>query len=98
LLRSPGEPIAGTPGPYLKAWELRSDTPLAPAHFRVAVERHRSPLEPDALVLAHGGQAAAEVEPFRAGLRGEQLVERRRLALGQTQQVPIGCRMELAQP
>src|SRR6185312_10224267 len=61
LLRSPGEPIAGTPGPYLKAWELRGNAPLAPADL--AVERDGSALEPDPVVLTHRSQAVAEIEP-----------------------------------
>src|SRR5947207_6313220 len=79
LLCSSGEPVAGTPGPYLKAWELRGDAPLAPEHL--AVEGNRTVLEPDALVLAHCSDAAAQVEPLRPCGRGEQLVERRRLTL-----------------
>src|SRR6476660_85194 len=65
LLRSPGEPIAGTPGPYLKAWELRGNAPLAPADL--AVERDGSALEPDPVVLTHRSQAVAEIEPLRPG-------------------------------
>src|SRR6185437_12660854 len=76
LLRSPGEPIAGTPGSYLKAWELRGDPPLAPTHL--AAQSDGRLLDPDTLVLAHRGQAAAEIESLRSGRRGEQLVERGR--------------------
>src|SRR3954447_7026761 len=57
LLRSPGEPIAGAPGPYLKAWELRGDPPLSPAHL--AVECDGSVFQPDVVVLADGGQPGA---------------------------------------
>src|SRR2546426_570566 len=49
LLRSPSEPIAGTPGPYLKAWERGGDPPFPPAHL--AVERHGRALEPDPVVF-----------------------------------------------
>src|SRR3954447_21270646 len=61
LLRSPSEPIAGAPGSYHKAWEPRRDPPLTPEHL--AVECDRRALEPDAVVLAHGGQTGAEIEP-----------------------------------
>src|SRR6266511_3094989 len=92
LLRASGEPIAGTPGPYLKAWELRGDPPLAPADL--ALERHRRALEPDALVLAHRGEAPAEVEPLRACGGCEQLVQRGRLSFRESEQVAIRGRME----
>src|SRR4051812_35163264 len=95
LLRSPGEPIAGTPGSYLKAWELRGDPPLAPAHL--AGESDGRLLDPDIVVFADRGQAAAEVESLRPGRRGEQLVERRRQALGESPQIAAGARMQLAQ-
>src|SRR5439155_14975048 len=87
LLRSPGEPIAGAPGSYLKAWEVRGDAPLAPPDL--AFERDRRLLEPDALVLAHRRQPTAEVEPLRAGGRGQQLVEGRRLSLRAPEQVAV---------
>src|SRR5439155_8234287 len=80
LLRSPSEPIAGAPGPYLKAWELRRDPPFAPAHL--AVERDRRSLEPDAVVLAHGRETGAKVQPPRSGGRREEFVERRGLRVG----------------
>src|SRR6266550_9400950 len=60
LLRSSGEPIAGTPGPYLKAWEVRGNPPLAPQHL--TVEGNRSVLEPYALVLPNGREPSATVE------------------------------------
>src|SRR5262249_36367043 len=60
LLRPPGERAAGAPGSYLKPWPARRDPPLPPADF--AVERDRRPLEPDALVLPHGRDSAAQVE------------------------------------
>src|SRR5438105_1866639 len=91
LLRSPGEPVAGTPGSYLKAWQLRSDPPLAPADL--AFEGKWCRLEPDTVVLTHRREAATEVEPLRAGGRREQLVQRRRLALREPQQVAVGGRM-----
>src|SRR5882724_12032706 len=59
LLRSPSEPIAGAPGSYLKAWELRRDPPFPPAHL--PVERDGRTLEPDPVVLAHRRVAAAEI-------------------------------------
>src|SRR5713226_1921225 len=95
LLRSPDEPITGAPGPYLKAWELRGNPPLPPAHL--AVECDGRALEPDPVVLAHGGQAGAEVEPPRPGGRREQLVERRPLSLREPEQVALGGGMQLAQ-
>src|SRR5438093_9332367 len=76
LLAPPGEAIACAPGSYLKAWQAGFDAPLAPTDL--AFERDRSALEPHAVVLAHGRQPGAEVEPLRAGGRGEQLVERGR--------------------
>src|SRR2546430_2535585 len=95
LLRSPSEPIAGAPGSYLKAWKPRGDPPFPPAHL--AVERNRRALEPDAVVLAHGGQTGAEIEPPRPGCRREQLVERRRLAVGEAKQIALGGGMQLAE-
>src|SRR5437762_11861962 len=65
LLRSSGEPIAGTPGPYLKAWEVRGNPPLAPHHL--TVEGAWGVLEPHTVVLTHRGEAAAEVEAIGAG-------------------------------
>src|SRR5437764_14049574 len=64
LLAPPGEAVARAPGSYLKAWQLRFDAPSAPADL--AVERDRRPLEPDVVVLANGGEAAAEIETLRA--------------------------------
>src|SRR5689334_13342444 len=95
LLRPSGEPVAGAPGPYLKAWLVGGDAPRAPAHL--AVECDRRALEPDAVVLAHGGDAAAEVEPPRAGRRREQLVERGWLSLREAQQVLLRAGMQSAQ-
>src|SRR5438034_1838801 len=57
LLRPPGEPVAGAPGSYLKAWHVGGDPPVAPAHL--AFERDRRALEPDTVVFAHRGQPAA---------------------------------------
>src|SRR2546430_17712535 len=96
LLRSPGEPIAGAPGSYLKAWEARGNPPFAPVHLRV--EHHWCSLEPDALVLPHSRQPATEVEPLRAGGRGGQLVERGWVSLPQSQLVEVGTPAELAWP
>src|SRR5438105_15790563 len=76
LLRPPGEPVAGTPGSYLKAWEVRFDGPVAPVDE--TVQRDGRALEPDLVVLARGDRAAAEVEPPRADRRVEQLGELRR--------------------
>src|SRR2546423_6751795 len=95
LLRPSGEPVAGAPGSYLKAWHVRGDSPFAPAHL--AVERERRALEPDAAVLPDGGPPAAEIEPPRARSRSEQLRERGRLVLRKPQQVALGSWMELAQ-
>src|SRR4051794_1385871 len=96
LLRPSGEPVAGAPGSYLKAWHVGGDPPLAPANL--AVERDRRALEPDAAVLAHGREPGAEVEALRAGARGEQRVERRRLALREAAQILVCSRMQLTQP
>src|SRR6266540_449780 len=96
FLRSPSEPVAGAPGSYLKAWQLRGDPPLAPAHL--ALERYRGALEPDVVVFPHRGQPTAEVQPLRTGCRGEQLAESGRLALRKPQQVALRTWMELAQP
>src|SRR5882724_725887 len=93
LLRSPSEPIAGAPGPYLKAWKVRGDPPLAPTHL--AVECDRRALEPDAVVLTDSGQAGAEIEPPRARGRREQLVERRRLTVREPKEIALGRGMQL---
>src|SRR5207253_6134434 len=95
LLRPSGEPVAGAPGSYLKAWQLRGDSPLAPAHLAVQCERRA--LEPDAVVLTDRGQPLAEVEPPRARRRAEQRVERGRLVLREPEQVALGSRVELTQ-
>src|SRR5207244_1236284 len=74
--RPAGGPVAGTPGSYLKAWEVRFDGPVAPVDG--TVQRDGRALEPDLVVLARGDRAAAEVEPPRADGRVEQLGELRR--------------------
>src|SRR3954451_2160866 len=95
LLRSTGEPIAGAPCSYLKAWQLRCDPPLAPPHL--AVERDRRAFEPDVVVFAHGRETTAEVEAARARRGGEQALERRRLAVRETEQVAFRPRVQLAE-
>src|SRR3954471_2980089 len=95
LLPAPGEPVARSPASYLKACELGFDRPRAPAH--AALERHGGLLEPDAVVLAHGGQALAEVDAARALARGEQQVEPGGPLLGHAQQVRLRARVEPAQ-
>src|SRR5712691_7080058 len=80
LLAPSGEPVAGTPGSYLKAWELGFNAPRSPPHC--TCQRDRPALEPDGVVLSYCGQPAAEVEPLRADRRREQLFERRRTPLG----------------
>src|SRR5215218_8895826 len=52
LLRPSGEPIAGAPGSYLKAWQIGRDPPLPPLHF--PLEGKWGLLEPDVVVFAHG--------------------------------------------
>src|SRR5213593_1531728 len=69
LLAPPGEAVACAPGSYLKAWQLGLDAPGTPPDL--ALQRHRGALEPDAVVLPHGRQPGAEVEPSRADRRGE---------------------------
>src|SRR4051794_3199575 len=64
FLRPSGEPVAGPPASYLKAWHVGRDPPAAPLHL--SVQRDRRALDPDAVVLAHRGDAAAEVEPPQA--------------------------------
>src|SRR5262249_58097312 len=54
-------------------------------------------LAPPAVVPPHGGDAPAEVEPLRTGRRPEQAVERRRLILGEPEQVALRTRVQLAQ-
>src|SRR5215210_1128297 len=95
LLRPSGEPIAGTPGPYLKAWKVRGNPPLAPADR--AVERDRCALEPDLLVFARNGDPTPEVQAPRPGRRRQQLIEWRRLARSQPEEVRFSRGMELAQ-
>src|SRR5207247_2254628 len=89
LLAAAREPVARPPASYLKAWERRFNAPWAPAHG--AVERDRGLLEPNAVVLAHRGEPAAEVEPLRAGPVGQELVELRRALLGRSKEV-LPCR------
>src|SRR5919201_605304 len=76
LLAAPCEPVAGTPRAYLKPWELGLNAPRAPADL--AIELDGRPLHPGAVVLAHEGAPAAEVEALRAGLGVEELGDRRR--------------------
>src|SRR5207344_1747578 len=81
LLAASGEPVAGPPATYLKACELRFNPPPTPAD--VSVQRDRGLLEPDAVVFADRGEAVAEVDPLRAGARGEEVVELRRALFGE---------------
>src|SRR5712692_10310370 len=95
FLGAASEPVAGPPPPYLKAWELGRDAPGAPAHL--AVEVDRAPLEPEAVVLAHGLETAAEIDVLRGDRRLEQLGKRRRQGaplLERSQDVPARPRME----
>src|SRR6476659_5475719 len=92
------QPVAGPPSTHSKPFELRADSPVAPADL--AGELDRPSLEPEALVLAHGLEAAAEVDALRADGRREQLGERRWervAAVERAQQVLVGGRMEAAQ-
>src|SRR3954451_20453485 len=51
LPRATGEPVAGTPPPYLKPCERGLDPPLAPGDGAPQLDRPR--LEPQTIVLAH---------------------------------------------
>src|SRR6266487_3618525 len=73
LLLPAGKPVARPPASYLKACELRLDRPLAPANR--SLERHGAALEPGAVVLADELDPVAEIEPFRAGRRSDELGE-----------------------
>src|SRR5262245_48763357 len=85
--RSPSrDPVPARPGSCLKPWHAAANPPPAPPDF--TVKRDRRAPEPARVVLPHRGDAAAEVEPLRAGRRAEQLVERRRPALREPKQVP----------
>ena len=77
LLRAAGEPVAGPPSAYSKAWRAR-ERMRHPPQRDLAVELDRAALEPEAVVLAHRLDAAAEVDALRADRRVEQLGERRR--------------------
>src|SRR5581483_8142457 len=76
LLPTACEPVAGPPPPYLKPWEPGLDAPAA--ELDRAVQRNRAGLEPQAVVLAHGLDAAAEIDALRGGRGVEQLRERGR--------------------
>src|SRR4029077_11625588 len=65
--------VAGLPSTHSKPFELRVDSPVAPPDL--AGEIDRASLEPEPLVLAHGLDAAAEVDALPADGRGEQLGE-----------------------
>ena len=68
LLRAAGEPVAGPPPPYSKAWQPRFDAPRLPR--RPGRSRSTRPrLEPQPVVLAHRLHAAAEVDALRADRR-----------------------------
>src|SRR3954465_9865430 len=58
-------PVAGPPSAHSKALELRADSPLAPSDL--AGQLDRPALEPEALVLAHRLEAAAQVDALRTG-------------------------------
>src|SRR5438067_8474191 len=70
FLPAAGESVAGTPPPYCKPWQLGFDAPRPPVD--AAAQRDRAALEPEPVVLAHGLDAAAEVDPPRGDGRGEQ--------------------------
>src|SRR5262249_45499121 len=95
LLRPPGEPVAGAPGPYLKAWELRGNPPPSPQHL--PVEGDGGPFQPDLVVFAHRGDAAAEVEPPRAGRRRKECLRRRGPLLCGAEEVLARGRVEAFQ-
>ena len=96
LLAAPGEPVARAPASYLKAWELGFDRPRAPADR--ALERDGRLLEPDAVVLAHGREALAEVDAARALSRGEQQVELATAARSaRRSRFALGARVQAAQ-
>src|SRR5207248_2148123 len=97
LLAAPREPVAGTQRAYLKAWELGLNAPRAPADF--AVERDGRRLDPGAVVLAHEGAPAAEVEALRAGRRVEEVGhgQGHAAALGEPVEVVVGGGMEPAE-
>src|SRR6266540_2801297 len=69
LLRSPGEPIAGAPGSYLKAWEVRGDLPLAPPHL--ALERDGCALPPDDQQGPDDTVLASRLDPLRGAARDQ---------------------------
>src|SRR3954451_12606365 len=96
LLRPSGEPVTGPPASYLKAWQVGRDSPAAPLHL--SLQRDRRALDPDAVVLAHRCDAAAEVEPPRGRRRSEQLVELRRAFLREAQEVDVRSGVQRAQP
>src|SRR6185436_11531698 len=92
------QPVAGPPSAHSKPFELRADSPVAPADL--AGELDRPALEPEPLVLAHRLEASAEVDALRADGRREQFGERRGegvAAVERAQEVLIGGRMESAQ-
>src|SRR5947209_18374590 len=64
LLAATREPVAGPPPSYLKPFGARADAPTAPADL--ARQLDRAALEPEPVVLAHGHDAAAEVDAARA--------------------------------
>src|SRR5256885_598855 len=85
LLPAAGEPVAGPSASYLKSWELGFDAPLAPAN--AAVEGDWRLLEPDAVVLTHGGELLAEVDALLFFLNCAHPLELRRSLL--TQPPPV---------
>ena len=76
LLRAARQPVAGPPPADDKAWELGPDAPTAPVDL--AAQLDGPALQPQAVVLAHRHDAAAEVEAPGSGRGVEQLCERRR--------------------
>src|SRR5260370_1897901 len=98
LLAPPGKAVAWPPASYLKPCECRADAPLTPADL--AGEIDRAALEPEPVVLAHGLDAGAEIDAFRAFGRREQLSElrrQRRARIERAEDVLICRRMQQAQ-
>src|SRR2546423_168200 len=63
------ESVAGAPPPYCKPWQLGFDAPRPPVD--AAAEGDGAALEPEPVVLAHGLDAAAEVDAARGDRLGE---------------------------
>ena len=97
LLAAPRQTVAGTPPPYLKALAVGRDAPGAPAHLAIEPTGERSSQTWSySRTTARPPPRSSRVEPSIDSRSSDEL-RRRRLPLGEAEEVPFGGRVELAQ-